>query len=746
MIIKRHNRIKPQEIFVDETIFTTQNRYLGVRGCFEEGHHKHDQTIRGTYINGIYDTHQIPYEEKAYGFPEHGESIVNIADAQGIFVQVNNIILSPAQCEIIHLERTYHLDEGYTTRHIIYQTPEGYQFSLTYKRIASLAYKELFMIDAKIKSINYDGPIKIISTLDGDIRNYSSIEDPRMSSSKEKRISVSSIITDSNFGLMTSKTKYTDFEIFTLMTHNQSFKYHSVDQSIIAEKNYEMKPNKTISFKKYALYFNDLDYQEPKKAVFELYQKLNHIDVYQSHLNELKAFWDFAYIDFIDLNHPDISDAINYNLYQLFTSGGDSERVNIPAKGLSGEGYEGHAFWDSEIYMLPFFMQVNPKIAKSLLTNRYQQMDLAREEARLVGVDRGIKFAWRTISGKETSAYFPAGQAQYHINSDIAYAFIKNYQLHKDQVYFIQYGLPVLIETARFFKEIAFKNNHHYHINGVTGPDEYTTLVNDNYYTNSLVKFQLEYLISFLKTYPNESEIIVQSLQLTDQEIEAFIDIAKHLYLPYDESFGIDLQDDGFLMRKPWDFEKTKSTDYPLLLHYHPLKIYRHQVLKQPDTVLSHYLLNNRPESIMKRSYDYYEALTTHDSSLSRCIHAVQAARLGESEKAYQYFLDTIWMDLSNIQKNTEYGLHVANLGGIYNTILYGFMGLDINEDIHLNPHLPKNIEKIEMNLRLKETCVMNIKIFEGEMVISVSEPIELYIYDEYIKIKDKIKKTMNDN
>jgi alpha,alpha-trehalose phosphorylase len=148
----------------------------------------------------------------------------------------------------------------------------------------------------------------------------------------------------------------------------------------------------------------------------------------------------------------------------------------------------------------------------------------------------------------------------------------------------------------------------------------------------------------------------------------------------------------------------------------------------------------------MKRSYDYYEALTTHDSSLSRCIHAVQAARLGESEKAYQYFLDTIWMDLSNIQKNTEYGLHVANLGGIYNTILYGFMGLDINEDIHLNPHLPKNIEKIEMNLRLKETCVMNIKIFEGEMVISVSEPIELYIYDEYIKIKDKIKKTMNDN
>lgn len=743
MILERHNRIKSKELFLDETIFTTQNRYLGVRGCFEEGATDLKKTIRGTYINGVYDTHKINYEEKAFGFPSQGESIVNLPDAQSIYVKVGDTILSPSQCEIIDLKREYNLEKGVTKRTITYLTPDGYEFILSYKRLTSLAHKEVFMIDVKISSNNYNGPITIISTLNGYVKNYSDKSDPRLASSHEKKIDILSMFVQSNYGLMTTKTIHTNFNVLTLITHDCDFSYQSDTDQITASKTITLNQNKPFVFKKYALYFNSLDHQDPYKGILELYKSLNDINVYQSHIEQMKAFWNFASIQVEDDKHPNLNQVIHYNLYQLFTSGGGYDRINIPAKGLSGEGYEGHAFWDTEIYMIPFFMQVNPNIAKSLLANRYLQIGKAKQEAKNIGVNQGIKFPWRTISGIETSSYFPAGQAQYHINSDVAYAFIKNYQLNKDRDFFIAFGLPILIETSRFFNEIIVKYNGRYHLHSVTGPDEYTTMVNDNYYTNSMLKYQLDYLVRFLKEYPLETKKILKVFKVKKSEIERFQDIANHIQLNYDDNLKIDVQDDSFLKKRKWNFLETEIQDYPLLTHFHPLSIYRHQVLKQPDTVLSHYLLNNRPYDIMKNSFEYYEALTTHDSSLSKCIHAVQAARLGDLEKSYKYFFDTICMDLDNLQGNTEYGLHVANLGGMYISILNGFIGLEIGDDIKIHPRLPNHMKKLEMNVRMNQTCIMNIMLTHGEININVNQPISLYIYDELVAIKKHYKSTL---
>jgi alpha,alpha-trehalose phosphorylase len=502
-----------------------------------------------------------------------------------------------------------------------------------------------------------------------------------------------------------------------------------------------------VSFRKYALYFNDLDHNDYINQCINTIENVKEIDIYQSQCDELKDFWEFSKIDILDNQNPELNSSIHYNLYQLYTSGGGNSRVNIPAKGLSGEGYEGHTFWDTEIYMLPFFMQVNTDLAKSLLSNRYRQMDEARAEAKKLGVNHGVKFAWRTISGKETSPYFLAGQAQYHINSDIAYSFIKNYQLHNDEDYFIKYGLPVLIETSRFFSDIVVKKNNQYHIHNVTGPDEYTTMVNNNYYTNSMIKYQLNFLVNFLNDKKSKVKKIIETYHLSKNEIELFDHISENIYLPFDKDLNIDLQDDSFLTKEKWDFKTTSKNNYPLLLHYHPLKIYRHQVLKQPDAVLSHFLLNNRPTDIMKSSFDYYEALTTHDSSLSRCIHALQAARLGDAEKSYRYFLDTVYLDLDNVQKNTEYGLHVANLGGVYLTLLNGFLGLNISENISIKPNLPKHINYLNMNIRLYNDTIINVALNHNEIVLKANKKTKIILDDEEICINQIYrKKIVNDN
>jgi alpha,alpha-trehalose phosphorylase len=262
-----------------------------------------------------------------------------------------------------------------------------------------------------------------------------------------------------------------------------------------------------------------------------------------------------------------------------------------------------------------------------------------------------------------------------------------------------------------------------------------------------MIKYQLNFLVNFLNDKKSKVKKIIETYHLSKNEIELFDHISENIYLPFDKDLNIDLQDDSFLTKEKWDFKTTSKNNYPLLLHYHPLKIYRHQVLKQPDAVLSHFLLNNRPTDIMKSSFDYYEALTTHDSSLSRCIHALQEARLGDAEKSYRYFLDTVYLDLDNVQKNTEYGLHVANLGGVYLTLLNGFLGLNISENISIKPNLPKHINHLNMNIRIHDSTIINVDLNHYEILLKSNKKTKIILDDEEICINQIYrKKIVNDN
>jgi alpha,alpha-trehalose phosphorylase len=355
----------------------------------------------------------------------------------------------------------------------------------------------------------------------------------------------------------------------------------------------------------------------------------------------------------------------------------------VPAKGLTGQAYEGHYFWDTEIYLLPFLTYTSPRIARNVLAFRYKMLPQARARARELD-HRGAMFPWRTISGEEASAYYAAGTAQYHINADIMYALRKYVQATGDKVFLRDFGAEMLVETARLWLALGFYSEAKggkFCINGVTGPNEYNAVVNNNAYTNLMARENLRYATEVVEsmraTEPDAYNALVQKTALEPSEAKAWIHAAENMYVPYDEKLKIIPEDDNFLDKEPWDFRNTPADHYPLLLFYHPLNIYRKQVIKQADVILAMFLLGDvfSPET-KKRNFDFYDPLTTGDSSLSSCVEAIIAAQIGDIDKAIRYGMAALLMDLADVGGNVKDGCHIASMGGTWMMLTYGFGGM----------------------------------------------------------------------
>ena len=421
---------------------------------------------------------------------------------------------------------------------------------------------------------------------------------------------------------------------------------------------------------------------------------------------ELDRYWEIA--DVRITGDDLLQQGIRFNLFSLLQAAGRDGRTSIAAKGLSGEGYEGHYFWDAETYALPYFIYTHPDIARQLLLFRCRTLDKARARARELG-HRGALFPWRTIAGEETSPYFPAGTAQYHIDADIAFGLGKYISATGDRTLLLEGGAELLFETARFWRDLGSyvdEQDGEFCINEVTGPDEYTALVNNNFYTNLMAQWNLEYACSVAHdletTVPGEYRRIATALDLTPAEIEEWARAATRMRLPFHRRLGIHAQDDLFLTRAVWDFAGTPPEKYPLLLHYHPLNVYRFQVLKQPDVVLAQVLLPERfSMAEKKRNFDYYDPLTTGDSSLAPCIQSIAAAELGYTEQAYSYFRQTARMDLDDVGGNTSAGVHTAAMAGTWMSLVYGFAGMrDRQPQLCFNPRLPARLTGMRIRLR----------------------------------------------
>lgn len=730
------SEVDQKNLLINESLLSLGNGYLGVRGNFEEGYTEEYKSIRGMYINAFHDETEITYGEKLHAFPETQQKLVNVIDGQGIDIFIDDEHFSLFDGEVIEFKRHLHFDRGFAERIVHWRSPRGKEIKLHFRRLISFVTKELFAIDVLVEPISQVGQVKIVSTVNGDVSNYVDKNDPRVASGHAKRLQVIEANHHENLSIVINRTFVTQLEVVCATSSrieatNALLEVEATSTSV--SETYVFIGSSPVRFTKYNVYTETLRHgnRVVEKAV-EIQKEISEQSFEDLLASQKEYVTNFWYTSDVTIEGDEqLQQGIRFNLFQLLQSVGKDPASNIAAKGLSGEGYEGHYFWDTEIYIFPVFLMTFPDIAKNLLLHRYSILDSARSRAKEMGHKKGALFPWRTITGTESSAFFPAGTAQYHISADIAYSYIQYYLVTKDKEFLEEYMAEVLFETARLWVDTGHIKDGQFRIDNVTGPDEYTCIVNNNYYTNSMAKHNLlwaEKVYQLLKG-TDVLERLKEKIGLSEDEVSDWKNAGENMFLAYDETLKINAQDDSFLQKDVWDIKNTPEEKFPLLLNYHPLTLYRYQVCKQADTVLAHFLLEDQGEFVtIKNSYDYYEPLTTHDSSLSYCVFSIMASKLGYNKKAYDYFNETARLDLDNTHGNTKDGLHMANMGGTWLAIVYGFAGLRVKESgLTLAPSLPEQWNSLGFKLQYQNR-LLNIQLVQSYVTYTLVTGADLTI------------------
>ncbi len=745
--IKR-NKLDISKVLVEESLFTVGNGYIGVRGSFEEGYGSGDiRPVGGSYINGLYDRVPISYGEYAHGFPLVQDKQPRMADTQSCEILLDGERVDLASGRHFDYERSLDFKRGISTRKYHYKTELGKTAKIEFIRLASFWVKNIFIYKINIE---YDGEIELRCSVCADVKNCGEGSDPRMSPREAKLMD--NIFLKQKSGkihclMKTSNTNIRQATVvdYRILSDTPGSIRHDIDRWAATTT---IEGMLSISMEKRCFFTDGIRFSDPYDECVRLseeYSETSFEKFLSAQADFLSAFWSRSDIK-ID-SDDGVQTAVRFNLFQILQSAGPDRHSNISAKGLSGEGYSGHYFWDTEIYILPLLQMTQPGMARSLLGYRFMTLPHAKRRALELGHCRGASYPWRTISGEECSGYFPAGTAQYHINADIAHSFIQYHQFNADYDFLASKGAEVIIETARIWLEIGNFHKGRFVVNSVTGPDEYTAIVNNNYYTNLMARYHLGFASALFDEFENiENETAKASFEglcnrigFDKEEALRMKKASDEMHLPYDEELGIFAQDDSFLSKPMWPFsEKSKSLS-PLLLHYHPLTIYRHQVLKQADAVLAHFLLEEDiDEPSMIATFDYYEKITTHDSSLSSCVYGIMASRCGYFEKAYDYFTESINLDIEDTQSNTKDGLHMANCAGAVLSVINGFSGFRIGpKGISFRPYLPKNwksysfmIKYLGREINVSVSAVIKFTLLSGD-------PLPIRVWGKSVELKD---------
>jgi len=695
---------RPEFLAQLETMLALGNGYLGMRGCPEEGG---PNAENGTFINGFYETRPIVYGEEAYGFAKTGQTICNVTDSKIIKLFLDDEPFWLPNAHLLKYDRRLNMKSGTLDREILWETPAGKRVSITSRRLVSFPNRHVAAISYCVTLLNAQAFVVISSEMRanepgapgnaGDprlARTFSGrVLHPRTSYSKDRRIVLCHATEKSRLTL----TCATDNALESSCPHS----YKVVQTADFGQVAFtiEAQPGCPIQLTKYMVYHTSQTASAEElcgraewtldRVVTQGFQRL-----LASQEQYMDDFWRRSDVRIKDIREDrikrstvEIQQAIRFNLFHILQASARAEETSVPAKGLTGQAYEGHYFWDTEIYLLPFLIYTSPRIARNLLAFRYKMLPQARARAKELG-HRGAMFPWRTISGEEASAYYAAGTAQYHINADIMYALRKYVQATGDEAFLRNFGAEMLVETARLWVDLGFYSDakgEKFCINGVTGPDEYNAVVNNNAYTNLMARENLRYATGVIEslraTEPDAYNALVHKTALEPSEVKAWIRAAENMYVPYDEKLKIIPQDDEFLDKERWDFRNTPADHYPLLLFYHPLNIYRKQVIKQADVILAMFLLGDVfPPETKKRNFDFYDPLTTGDSSLSSCVEAIIAAQIGDMEKAFRYGMAALLMDLADVGGNVKDGCHIASMGGTWMMLTYGFGGMRDND------------------------------------------------------------------
>ena len=744
-----------------ESVFSLSNGYLGIRGSFDEGRPAHTP---GTFVNGFHETWPIVHTEDAYGLARAGQTIVNVPDATILRLYVDDEPLYVPTARLRRYERVLDMREGTLRRELDWSTASGKHVSVRSRRLVSLEHRHVAAMRLDITVHDRAAPVVVSSEIvnrqdvqfGDDEPERPAVSDPRRAARLHGRV-LEPVTTETDglriglgyrtatsrmtLGLATELIVETDAPHQTRCT--ASADGGAVVVTVDAQPGVPIRVTKLISYQTSRAV-------PPAELVQRCGRTLDRVrrDGFEALVTaqraQLDRFWDRADVR-VDVGEltPRTQQAIRWNLFQVAQATWRAEGSGVPAKGLTAASYGGHYFWDTEIYLLPLLTYTRPRIARNLLRFRHSMLPSARERARELG-HRGAMFPWRTINGREASAYFQAGTAQYHINADIAYAIRRYVNARGDTGFLAEVGAEMLVETARLWEDLGFyADDGEFHIHGVTGPDEYTTVVDDNGYTNLMARLNLSFAAEAVRILeserPDAYAALVEEVGLLPGELAAWERAAGAMHVPFDERRGIHPQDARFLDHETWDLDATPPEHFPLLLHYHPLDIYRHQVIKQADIVLAMYLLGDEFSDEHKRAnFAYYDRLTTGDSSLSASVQSIVAAEVGDGEAALRHFRRALLMDLADVAGNASDGVHVAAAGGVWQTLVFGFGGVrDFDGHLSITPHLPTTWRRLEFSLRVHDRQ-LRIRLEHGRerYLLESGDPLELRIRGETVLLR----------
>jgi alpha,alpha-trehalose phosphorylase len=700
------------------------------------------------FLNGFHELRPITYGEHAYGFPRVGQSILNCPDGTIIKLFVDGEPFIPAEAEIHSFRRALDFRAGTLVREIAWATPAGRRMRLRTLRLVSFDQRHLAAIRYEVIAEEADAEIIISSELvhraplpggDG--------ADPRLATGFAGRVlQPTGTRHEGMRAILSYATTGSGLTLGCGMDHVLETTCRCTTESTCDDDfaavviKAQAECGSPVRLWKY-LGYHYVRGGDPAELRSQVAWTLDRAvqsgfgSVAQRQRTRVGGFWSEADVE-VEGASPRLQQVIRWNLFQLLQATERAEGHGVGARGLTGQTYEGHYFWDIEIYVLPFLIYTRPHIARNILKFRYDTLDRARARARELG-HRGATFPWRTINGDEASAYYAAGTAQYHINADIAYAVRKYVAISGDEEFLHRFGAEILVETARFWRDLGFFSERHgncFCINGVTGPDEYTAVVDNNLFTNLMARENLQYAADTVAAMQHHNveafAELVRCTGLGAEEPGEWQEAAARMYLPWDERLRIHPQDDSFLDKERWDFAATPEDKYPLLLHYHPLNLYRKQVIKQADTVLAMFLVGERfTAEVKKRNFDYYDPLTTHDSSLSVCIQSIVANEIGYAAKALEYFRFAATMDLADVGGNMMHGAHIASIGGTWLALVFGFAGLrDHGGRIHFHPRLPREWRCLRFTLAIRG-CRLCVEAGQEATTYSLLEGAELAVF-----------------
>ena len=690
-----------------ESVFALANGHLGLRGNLDEGE---PFGAPGTYLNSVFERRPLPYAEVGFGYPESGQTVINVTNGKLFRLLVDDEPFDVRYGTLRSHERTLDLQAGTLTRHADWVSPAGQAIRLRTTRLVSFTQRAVAAIAYEVEAVDHDARVVVQSELvANETEPPAETDDPRVAAVLDAPLRAELDVVDGSAIVLVHRTENSGLHVGAAMSHlvegpgdldlhwttDPDTGRFTVTTRLAAGE--RLRIVKILGYGWSSIRSKNAIRDQVTAAVTAA-RHTGWDGLLAEQRTYLDDFWSCADVE-VD-GDPEVQHAVRFGLFHLLQAGARAEQRPIPAKGLTGNGYDGHSFWDTEIFVLPVLILTAPDAAASALRWRHSILPTARKRAATLGL-QGAAFPWRTIDGAECSGYWPAGTAAFHVNAAVADAVLRYVDATQDDVFEREVGVELLVETARLWRSLG----HHdaqgeFRIDGVTGPDEYSALADNNVYTNLMAQRNLRGAVDAVSRHAD----IATALGVDAAESAEWGEAADRMRVPFDERLGVHPQSDGFTDHEEWDFETTTPEDYPLMNAYPYVDLYRKQVVKQADLVLAMQLCPDAfTNEQMARNFEYYEKRTVRDSSLSSGIQAVMAAAAGHVELAYDYLAEAALLDLQDRHANTANGLHLAALATGWTAIVQGLGGLRAGDGrLRFAPRLPQDLSTLGINLRYR--------------------------------------------